>query len=832
MKWDIIVESDGREIYVKDYHLTPISDSIPFNKYLQENLLNYSHQYNIQKLYENIQGNFYDNCTKSECSHAWPVVKSNDVEDTYDDTLMMGCQRAHYDIYNKQFEFLCPMWLEDMDNKSLQFELNLYADQQKTRRLLSKRLKLKKLDNQYKYHNKFIEYFNKYLDDIYLTNKSSIITGSDNININFKTQKARIVGLNVKSGNVDGLDINNLPVNLMYRERPMMEFDNMIIDSYKENNLIARQLFNFNICFNVEDFINVNFERDMVGYPIVIELKTYIEDLSSNSIDNVAECELKDFFFNYDYISRHNISIENDLFKNIAINDIPSRFDKEIERVNVFNYLQDNKCVDFVNVNKFSPNIIHWSLEENNDYIFNLYNGYGAYIVDNDIIKEINKRFDNQPNISNRDYNEILYNIGWVNVFSDNLTYKMITDLSQKFDADKYNPKFSYLYNGMNYLNNVKYEQPFKSNELNHCHLAIAKTNPNVYNYICTQQSTLFEAVEIYKNNSDDDRKFAIVAIDVQITHIDYTATDEYYYLIIAPNFNNLTYKNVVDYLININPDLKTQIQENYQLIPYLIDSPVSFFSSAVEPNVISFTKGVFIHKTDSPSEQTNEIDYYKDDSMYITYLQRYDGRIRPTFIDPISPKTIVDPYSLKFNQKFNYMFAKKQFDVAEIKIDSENNDAQAYSKYSSSGFEPQFPSINYWAIRKLYLNYIPYIEENTKTGKILAEKSFPVENSQLNQLNKCHKWFNSNVQISLLPQIDLDIKDNPDEPNIPTHTTESVEQQIKSKLFVEPDGIYTNVSEDLKDYIWNCYTYKNDFDYLTDKDIIHYKYNITLKLK
>ena len=61
MKWDIIVDSDASDLYVSDFHITPISEQISYNRYSYDTLLNYSHQYNIKKYYEKVRGSFYQN---------------------------------------------------------------------------------------------------------------------------------------------------------------------------------------------------------------------------------------------------------------------------------------------------------------------------------------------------------------------------------------------------------------------------------------------------------------------------------------------------------------------------------------------------------------------------------------------------------------------------------------------------------------------------------------------------------------------------------------------------------------------------------------------------
>ena len=70
--------------------------------------------------------------------------------------------------------------------------------------------------------------------------------------------------------------------------------------------------------------------------------------------------KLKDLDTNYEFIQRQytvgdNIDIEKD---------------ENALKLNVFDYLHDNECVDLIAKNKFCQSRCHWSLNDNNDYIF------------------------------------------------------------------------------------------------------------------------------------------------------------------------------------------------------------------------------------------------------------------------------------------------------------------------------------------------------------------------------------------------------------------------------------------------------------------------------
>ena len=125
MKIDMVIEDRGGELFVDDFHLTPISPNIPYNKYSKDVLANYTHQSNMRDFYKEIESYFYEDCVDPELLHEWPLSTKRK---NYDDTFFAGCKRAQYNIYNKQFEFLVPLWLENV-NKSIEFIINIYGSQ-------------------------------------------------------------------------------------------------------------------------------------------------------------------------------------------------------------------------------------------------------------------------------------------------------------------------------------------------------------------------------------------------------------------------------------------------------------------------------------------------------------------------------------------------------------------------------------------------------------------------------------------------------------------------------------------------------------------------------
>ena len=113
MKYDLIM---GDNMTINDIHITPVVDIAPYNRYTDDNLLNYSHQENIKRFYQQTQGSFYNTFVDTKITSDYPMVPGSDTDETvknYDDSVFAGCSRMKYSIYKKQFQLFVPVWLED-----------------------------------------------------------------------------------------------------------------------------------------------------------------------------------------------------------------------------------------------------------------------------------------------------------------------------------------------------------------------------------------------------------------------------------------------------------------------------------------------------------------------------------------------------------------------------------------------------------------------------------------------------------------------------------------------------------------------------------------------
>lgn len=365
VKLNLVINEHDSELCITDYHITPVSNNIPYNRFLNENLLNYSHQENIKSFYKKIQSNFFNPGVSAKYLTPWPLMDYHVYD--YINPWHMGCKRASYKLYHKQFEFFCPLWIERIaKDESIYFKFDVYeVSDKKDTPLSSKILKLQ--NNHNTTHNKFVTYLENYFNDFYMTDKS---TGSELMYISLENHEAWVTGIDLKSGNYRKINISNIIDTIMDRERPLLEFDSLLCGQFKNNNIIAKQLLNFNLCFNISDISSPYVVQHMMGKPINIVVTAGV--IRS---DKYIPFEQKDFYTNHVYIPKKQFMQHN---INDIINNVPQKQDDI--KINVLSYLSEPDNIGLYVKNKMSQHIHTWSLLGNNEYIFNVYDGFSSYI--------------------------------------------------------------------------------------------------------------------------------------------------------------------------------------------------------------------------------------------------------------------------------------------------------------------------------------------------------------------------------------------------------------------------------------------------------------------
>ena len=744
VKLDLVIDSFENELLISDFNLSPISPNISeihdFNEYIIKN----SHQDNIKKFYNLYKGEFYSESLNQNFYSNWPTIcDEGELIDAYSNIYDRGCKRANsFYKYNKQFEFLCPLWLEhlDLNEKDLSFVISVkYVNSDEV--LSSKKLSFLHSDSEY--HKNVIKYFKEYIE------YAGISSGNDNvINVVFKENTANITGLNVSSGIFETKPIISLINNLTNRERTLLETDGIITNSFKDNSMICSQLFNFNLCFNVEDILTKKILDNIISHEIKISVDAYIGD---------ELLEKKDFYTEYDFIDRKIHNIDNRKYK---------------DRNNVLDYLYDFNNIDLLNVNKYCKSICHWSLYNNNDYIFNVYDGFSGLYHDGDKLFENSHQYELTPDISNDQYNRTQNNVGWINTYaiSNWLNFNKYVELSDT------NKKFgSFIDNkNTNFINGLQYK-------------AIPDDLNGLYLIGMIVENTLMSTIKSYfANNSDFECIYDDNSSTRSILYV--LKQDKDFICFITNDKDNMTFKKFKRIL-----EENTDNVENEDIKHYL-SKIKELMTQIIDPTFIQINSSVKYAFADSPSNDTREIVYFKDNTAH-NYVFRYDGKIKPTFVDNTSTLYYKDY-------------------VSDSKDNSKFKDT-VYRNYVITGYEPSYPSIYYCVIKKLTADDWRY----DKLPKINVSE-FSEEVSICNDIE--YTWFDDNKYMLLYSELSFEYINKKSEG---LKTMNEIIDICISKYYNTED------KEKIK-HIRSLYEFKNSWDYFSETNIDDYIYNINLKLK
>lgn len=677
MAWDLILDNKEGNLEVTDFHLSPINIKSP--KYIEENLINYPHHENIKSYYKTIEGSFYNTNINSKLKHDWEVLGAND-EMIYEDSFEAGASYNSYQLYKKPVSILCPVWLEQLkSDDTLSFKISIYTDKEKL--IGSKTIDIS--------NDSFIgEYFKQYIK------YTGIDKGIDDVlDINFDKKTAVMTGLDVNTGLIVKKDISYIIQNLLHRERPMMEFDSMLINLFPDNHVITRQLFNFRLHLDVCDILSGHLMNMLIGNELMFDVRVMI---------NGEVIETRDFYSNYTHINKENIGIYNlSHYKSEPINGAA---------YNVLDYLMDNQYVEHMNKNKYIQNVVHWSLFDNAEYLFNIYNGFGAFHQEdpNDLntIQFYSHRYGNTPDLLNPTYNQSTNNIGWCNgVIIDNflnwidlVTPNMDSEYFKRVDAlasDFIKPWVNKVKYG-----NVGYEGNIKWNDFK---LLLMFADTPIYDKIVSHINS--GVIQDYIKLKDG---------------VYYARVNMNFMGIIVRNdcIDDATFAGMNKLLNNIYEDGDNHISlpTNHALM-YLADK-----LKQVKPiPLISINKSLFINTASSPSLSSTEIEYYKDDNAVIEdcYVLRYDGKIKPTFISKSQSESMNNKYF-------------------KITVSEDIYNSSDFKKYELSGYPPLYPSIGFYAVHSKPMTFdklknriitlIPEISvklnsKTNKTGKLLPIK-------------------------------------------------------------------------------------------------------------
>lgn len=642
MAWDLILDNKEGSLEVTDFHLTPINIKSP--KYVEENLVNYPHQENIKSYYKKHEGSFYDTNLNPKLKHDW-VVLGESGKVIYEDSFEAGASYDSYQLYKKPLSVLCPVWLEQLKPEdTLSFKISIYTDKQKF-------IGAKTIDLT---NDGYLgEYFKQYIKYVGISN------GIDDVlDINMDKKIATMTGLDANTGLIVKKDISYIIQNLLHRERPMLEFDAMLINLFPDNHVITRQLFNFRLHFDLADLLSGHLSNMLYGNKLSFDVRVMI---------NGKALETRDFYSNYTHIDKENIdNHELSYYKSdLSANESKIKY-------NVLDYLMDKEYIEHINKNKYVQNVVHWSLVDNTDYLFNIYNGFGAYCQtdpnDPNTLQFFSHRYGNTPDLLNPTFSQSTNSMGWCNsVIVDNFQ-NWLALVAPNPDSKYFRQVEAHASNFIKqWVNKVKYDKVGYEAD-------IAWEDFKML---------IFLADEVIYNKIIDHMQHGVSKDFVQLKDgVCFSTINSYFMgLIIRDDCkDDATF-------VGINNLLKNDIQlplTNHPLM-YLKDK----LKKAKSIPLISIDKSLFINKAGSPSLSSTEIEYYKDDNAIIEdcYVLRYDGKIKPTFISQ-------EQSEFRNSKYYKVEMTEDEYNLSEFK------------RFETFGYSPLYPSIGFCAIQSQPMSF------------------------------------------------------------------------------------------------------------------------------
>lgn len=769
VRLDILVNKDPETQIIQgnDIHLSPISDKIIYNESNARNTLRYSHLENIKNLYREIGPQFYS--TEGEyTNNIWLYDVDGFSMDPYSHCYMMGPRRMRFSRYDKQFSYFMPLWIsEETDFSKMSFRFHASNEGQDI--ILSS----------FKLSPEICKYLQDYMDH---TSTGSVI--SDNlINIDFETNTSYIQGVQADTGLYETRDTSYIMEFLLKRERPMLETDYNILDLFRQNLMIAQQLLNLNLVFNLRD-VSGSWPEYMLYNK---KVKFWVDVLYDNK-----SLSIKDLYTNYQFVPKYNISTMN-----------PSKS-------NCLDFMKDNLCLDIILDNKFVQSTFHWALKEDSEYLFNLYSGCSPVIGKDPFSGELME-------LKGGNFNWVDISLAEADPWQQNWHWAKCWKITGENWINNYNDAIDDARNG-----------DFTS--VNKLFTKISKTDTSI-----SIGNNIF-----YKYKNDNDR-------DDYKNILDQWDGDIYIALIINPEVNGEIYNINHDQMISdsdgknhyiviecINENAAVlhslchmpELYSDFWINPVVLDilwfflymtgynqslskSGFNLWDRWKKPSKIEFTKILDIYNTGIElfDQRTKEIRYSESDDLYYSYMYRYSGKLVPFFIDI----DLDDSSDLDYKNNYYYYF---QWDDANIDI------IKRYAELINLKMTLSYPSIE----MKDGIKCFPWIEKQDIQDAYQFYEGWP-EDIIWNR--KSALW---NLPITVKFQINL--KRGASDEEIKEGIWEGFKEAIKDQ---QSDSLYDIISmneKQMRFYIEKQYNIEQQFEYAAIDNINDIIYTVSYKLR
>lgn len=773
IRWDIpMYYHYDNGIHIMDtpeLHIVPLDDNISFNEGNSRETFRYTHLENIKHLFGEIGDAFYS--AEGEWTGDYWLYNNGDIVDPYSHTYNMGARRARFSRYDKQFSYLCPLWIsEETDPKRLEFEFSVKVSGKERDHIVRRVLGLS--DDICKYMSEYLNRSARYISpDPAAPDPGYQGVNDDLLSIKFDPDYAFITGVQADKGRYATNDISYIINDILHREVPMIEFDNMLVSKFRESRMIAQQLINLNFFFNMED-ISYVLKESLLGKPVTIALRVKYDG---------EYLPIKDLYTNYSKIPVYRVDRSE-------IN----------HSKNVCDYLGDNRIVDYQYTNKFTQPIFHWAMVENPTYIYNFYDGFAPVFRDADTDKfyRVEGRYYDQADISQETHNVYNSAASWCRIMDGvGLTDIVLMSYGNLVNEDPEHYASRLILNlgtRVAYLNNNRYDLAML--DLDDYGL---KNLPPIYLYTMIKDRGNVSNSEVGIDPNLNSSMIINVMDDKIIIRFDTDDVVYSTYMRYSRLMRSFIEGESVDgVIVNDNRRFGIYTADGnvpgpgiaYQIIKFLAD----LYYTWIPPYRIDFRRGTTTG-TVRPFDNYHpeELHMYEDNS-HNGYVLRYTGGLCPFFVDPDDGK-----YK-------NMVYRYRQWG------DITSKDVQKYDKFLKTGMLPEYPSIGYYSFDE---------EEDTiNRPNWYGEQAWPWD----------IVWKNDG-RVYVLPER---YSANTDLMDAVSHDEENEEREMWELLYKHIRGIGIPVDTVwMKHKLKELYDITYDFDY-NGNDVKHIIYHVNFKLR
>lgn len=421
------VEDNKYNVNIRNAKLTPINNNI-YNNLINVNLLNGKYEYDISNYFKYYNDSFYKNDFLFNRID-YQKINYIDQNSQRNKIFEYGVTRQNFSETNYQYNFYAPIYIDNINSLPDSFQIHIKINESKEKII---NININNETNK----NYLYIYLKRYIEKI----------DDKVIYCLYESNQGTYYGINVLNGGILELKDNNIG-SLYNYQYTISNFDNILCDGFKRNNLIMKQVIPLSFSFNLNDILSEKEFKELKYSPITI---------SGNYIKNGIKVDFYDFNINYTNFKYRYKEFDLDkgefVYKNsLNVMDIG------------FPSLNEKRFYKYKYSNKLSPKYCKWKLKFSDDefpYITNINFAFSKG-------QNSNYKYGNFPSLINLNNPKAkINNDNLVLPIKDDLMYYTNTNEPEKF-KNFLNNNISNWYNLIDNVNNIFDEDSLWSNVTN-----------------------------------------------------------------------------------------------------------------------------------------------------------------------------------------------------------------------------------------------------------------------------------------------------------------------------------------------------------------------------